>query len=319
MTRDQWARFTAPGEADLLEAALQGVQDAQIAMACIEYRKGDRVQACKWILLATRGPTSQRTRAADKALEDLQAFLQESELEQARRLADAEDPGETPFRQCGETLHDNTGKPHDWSGGTAFLVSREGHYVTCNHCVGKNPALLVITLRPGTATLLGRDERNDIALIKALPDPALEPLKLRTTGPQLGETARSAGYSPMEIQQDNLWCGEGHVTALYPLGQAGTTFALSFALHPGNSGCPILDRSGHLIGMGTSMEKDSRQQAVPKAVRVEAIRRLLQKHNVPFEEARNGPEQSLEDLCKNRGFLDRLRSCSKCDSGAKNG
>ncbi|WP_313899354.1 serine protease, partial [Methylobacterium sp. E-065] len=139
-------------------------------------------------------------------------------------------------------------KPHTASSGTGFFVSRAGHLLTNAHVV-QNCSAIEVNGPNGlvAARLVAQDRTNDLALLKA----EITPVKIAAlrTGVRLGEAVAVFGYplSGMLSTSGNFTLG--NVTALTGLADDSRYFQISAPVQPGNSGGPLVDASGNLIGV----------------------------------------------------------------------
>jgi S1-C subfamily serine protease len=129
--------------------------------------------------------------------------------------------------------------------GSAFLVSRNGYLISAAHVVG---AELYVKVRwaDGLETIgevVRRDNRRDVALIKT--DAARHfPLAMRQEVPTVGEQVYAIG-APSSLQGTVT---RGIVSADRSL--SGFGFIQSdAAVNPGNSGGPLLNDRGEVIGI----------------------------------------------------------------------
>jgi hypothetical protein len=142
-------------------------------------------------------------------------------------------------------------KPREASSGTGFYVSRDGHILTNSHVV-RDCAQIEVSGANGLmpARLVAQDRTNDLALLKV----ATTPLKIAAvrTGVRLGEGVAVFGYplSGMLSTSGNFTLG--NVTALSGLGDDSRYFQISAPVQPGNSGGPLVDANGNLIGVVTA-------------------------------------------------------------------
>ena len=164
--------------------------------------------------------------------------------------------------------------------GTGFLYDAEGHIVTNYHVV-ENAELLIVTMADGTtypAVVVGEDPSTDLAVIHIdtpdLPNPV-----------PLGDS-------------DALHVGQFVVAIGNPFGQQGTlTFGVVSALerviespdgrfigkaiqtdaavNPGNSGGPLLDLDGRVVGVNSQIVSPSQASAgIGFAVPVNTVKRV---------------------------------------------
>lgn len=140
------------------------------------------------------------------------------------------------------------------STGTGFFVSPDGYLVT-NHHVIKDGRKFVVrqgeTVRE--ATLVVVDATNDLAILKVDPGSSVFPY-LPVQGavdPTPGTDAFTIGFP----DPDNLGLApkttKGSITALAGLGDDPRHYQMSVQIQPGNSGGPLIDEVGHVIGVTT--------------------------------------------------------------------
>ena len=130
--------------------------------------------------------------------------------------------------------------------GSAFFISADGVAVTAAHVV-KGCGRLE-SPRWGVVKVLAADPRADLAILKA-PAASGQYVPLRARGPRLGENMAAAGYPLGQLLGPGLKITTGVVSGLSgPQGDRGL-FQLSAPIQPGNSGGPVIDANGALIGV----------------------------------------------------------------------
>lgn len=192
------------------------------------------------------------------------------------------------------------------STGSGFFVNSAGHILTNYHVVAGCYSLRVSP--PGSdAAIKARDWRNDLALLKLLRGSAgrvAQPVRLRSGRARLGETVVAAGYPLRGLTGDGLNVTRGEVSALSGLGGDSRRLQITAPVQPGNSGGPLLDKSGHVLGVVTSKLNAIRAaritgdipQNVNFAIRAEVVRDFLDAHNVPYKTARKSTARSTEQI-----------------------
>ena len=133
------------------------------------------------------------------------------------------------------------------SSGTGFYVSSDGLIVTNAHVAEgcKNPRLA-----SGDAlSMRDLDNSSDLALLSSS-NANTVPLVLRSgRGIRLGSDVVVAGFPLRGILSDDLNVTTGSVSALSGPNNDRRLFQLTAPVQPGNSGGPILDESGNLVGV----------------------------------------------------------------------
>lgn len=142
-------------------------------------------------------------------------------------------------------------KPSDahFYNGTGFFVSTDGNFVTNAHVVEKCEEIKIKT-SDGTvenATLMSADAANDLALLK-VPLTPKGVAKVRI-GVRLGEGIAAFGYPHADLLSTSGNFTLGNVTALAGMGDDSRYFQISAPVQSGNSGGPLLDTSGNVVGV----------------------------------------------------------------------
>jgi S1-C subfamily serine protease len=131
--------------------------------------------------------------------------------------------------------------------GSGFFVSDQGHVLT-NHHVIEGCAKIKSSHYGTSFSLIGKDQKNDLALIKiSQPSPAVAVFRAERRV-MLGEKVVAVGFPLQHILLSGLNVTEGTVSAMGPSGDS-TLIQISAPVQPGSSGGPLLDRFGNVIGM----------------------------------------------------------------------
>jgi serine protease Do len=163
----------------------------------------------------------------------------------------------------------------DDSKGTGFIVSEDGLVVTNRHVVGnsKSPRVHLANGQTHYAKVLSVDSQVDLAVldIDASSLPTL-PLAERYDGAV--ETKVYVIGNPLFF---NGIANEGVTWGLRP-GEEPQMMALQAPIYRGNSGSPVIDPAGEVIGVvfaTSSMERDGQEHGIGLAVPVEYVRKHL--------------------------------------------
>jgi putative serine protease PepD len=159
---------------------------------------------------------------------------------------------------------DGFGAPQAQQGlGSGFVVDRQGHVVTNQHVVDGATSVNVRFWNGATykGTVLGSDPSTDLAVIRvAAPASLLSPLALGdSSAVQVGDGVVAIG-SPFGLEETVT---SGIVSALHRQMTAPNNFAINdsiqtdAAINHGNSGGPLLDLAGRVVGVNSQIESDS--------------------------------------------------------------
>ena len=140
---------------------------------------------------------------------------------------------------------------------TGFMIDASNNYIVTNaHVIKEAAHRLIVENTKGQqfdATAVYVNIANDLAILK-ITDPSFKnllplPYSIRKTGAKLGEPIFMLGYPKQEIVY-----GEGYVSAKNGYLMDTVNCQISTAANEGNSGSPVITKSGELVGIVTSTE-----------------------------------------------------------------
>ena len=137
--------------------------------------------------------------------------------------------------------------------GTGFVVARD-RVMTNQHVIAGCNRILIRTHDNRTleATPPARvDVQRDLALLVVPGDPG-PVLSFRTNAIRRGEGVVTYGFPLSGILSSGPTLTTGEISALAGLGDNQQQFQISAPVQPGNSGGPLLDRQGHVVGVVVS-------------------------------------------------------------------
>ena len=139
------------------------------------------------------------------------------------------------------------------SSGTGFFVSTNGHMVTNNHVIESCDVVKAhYKGKDLDADVLFTDKTNDLAIIKA----NINPNKVFSVSDEdisLLENVIVAGYPLGKKISTSIKTSKGSVTSLAGVGNNFSNFQIDAALNSGNSGGPIMDQKGNVVGVAVEM------------------------------------------------------------------
>lgn len=202
------------------------------------------------------------------------------------------------------------------STGSGFFVTPAGHFVTNEHVVRKCDEVFVKGF--GQAQIIQKDAYNDLALLKLNAPKALPYVKVRSKPVQLGQEIVVFGYPLASILNNGLNVTTGIVSSETGMRNDKRMIQFSAAIQPGNSGGPIVDRSGNLVAVVKSKFSDrfalDRKNFVPQTlnfgVKVEVLSRFLSRNGVQSKKAPAADKpRSVADLAATAKSHTMLVSC----------
>ncbi len=205
------------------------------------------------------------------------------------------------------------------SSGTGFLVSRNGHVLT-NHHVIEGCAEINFQLRgqvPQQATLISSNSNTDLALLQTplISAPAVFRASSRL---RLGDEVIVYGFPLLGdlSSQGNLT--NGIVSALSGLDDDLSRLQMTAQIQPGNSGGPVMNRSGEIVGVVVETanqdffreQRGTDTQNLNFAIRDSLAISFLETNNVDYQMGSGEPESlSIADIAETAQEFTGLIRC----------
>ena len=202
----------------------------------------------------------------------------------------------TCYYRVGSVAHEPS-KEELATTGTGFVVSADGYLVTCAHVVHQ-AASVKVTLgkQSWTGQVVAIDHAQDLAIVKikaqSLPSLAISSAE----DVVLAEPVRVVGYPLSSMLGKGVKITSGTVAGRTEENDEGArSFQIDASVNPGNSGGPIVDENGRVVGVASALLSGFKISEVGFAVPAQEVRRLLQKAGInPSEpkdlKPRSGPE-----------------------------
>jgi S1-C subfamily serine protease len=171
-----------------------------------------------------------------------------NELEGKTRQQDAK------LNQLISTPVKSPGAPQK-SGGTGFLIDGKGYLVTNSHVINGASTLVVVNKgREYIARNVYNDVKNDLAILK-IEDQDWKPVSslpynIRKGSVDLGEEIFTLGYPRNEVVYNR-----GYMSSRSGYNDDTLSIQIAISANPGNSGGPLLDRNGDVIGILSTRDK----------------------------------------------------------------
>ena len=214
-----------------------------------------------------------------------------------------------------------SGKAKSFSG-TGFVVSANGHIVTNHHviegCVGDIKGNLT-----GEAAMVLRvvssDANNDLALLQAPSTTTFKDFaRIRDRSIRSGDSVVAIGFPFHGLLTSDFTVTTGIVSSLSGLRNDSRFLQISAAVQPGNSGGPLFDTTGQIVGVVTGKLDGLRVAAatgnIPEninfAIKTGALRDFLDNSVVPYQTSEPKGELKTTDIAGNARAYTMLISCN---------
>jgi len=164
-------------------------------------------------------------------------------------------------------------------GGTGFAISSNG-YILTNYHVIKDADSLYVQNSKGVSFKVRRvyeDSGNDIAILKitdlSFDNLGAVPYSLKEKSAGIGEAVYTLGYP-----KDDVVLGDGYVSSRTGINGDTLSYQVDLKVNPGNSGGPLLDNNGNIVGLinGKEDKADGAAFAVRSRYIMEALNAIPQ-------------------------------------------
>lgn len=144
--------------------------------------------------------------------------------------------------------------------GTGFLISNNGHILTNRHVIENGDNLTVTFIVNGNkvtrmASLIYIDKNADLAVLKAdIGNLSLKPVPYNFSFGEenLGADVYILGYPIPGLMGQNIKLTDGIISSKSGFQDDTTMYQISAPIQPGNSGSPIFNKAGNVIGVAVS-------------------------------------------------------------------
>jgi serine protease Do len=160
------------------------------------------------------------------------------------------------------------------SGGSGFLIDAKGYIVTNAHVLKGSGAIVVNSKgQEFKATIMEVDQSKDLAILK-ITDEDYHPMKTLPYGIQrsnsdLGEPLFTLGYP-----RNDIVYGEGYLSARTGYDHDSLSYQLQISANPGNSGAPVFNNNGEVIGILST--RQAKAEGVAFAIKSKNIYRMVE-------------------------------------------
>src|SRR5436190_2615696 len=203
--------------------------------------------------------------------------------------------------------------------GTGFVISANGHVVTNQHviegCVGDIQGNLSGE-SPVKLRVVSSDETNDLALLQARTS-FKEIASIRSRPIQPGDSVVAIGYPFHGMLTSDFTVTTGVVNSLSGVLNDTRFLQISAPVQPGNSGGPLLDSNGEVVGMVAAKlnalkfvkATGDMPENINFAIKTGALRDFLDNSVVAYQTIEAKSELKTSDIARNARSFTLLIAC----------
>jgi uncharacterized protein len=184
--------------------------------------------------------------------------------------------------------------------GTGFRVDKSGTILTNNHVI---EGCSIIKIDDNKVDVKSTDASNDLALLQGKPSASVAYFR-SGVGVRLGEDITITGYPLRGVFGDGLNAVTGTISSLSGIRNNTTQFQITAPLNSGNSGGPVLDSSGNIVGVVVSKINNIKAKKLlgeeisgaSFAIKSSVVRNFLDIGNVDYDVRKSNKKMSNSDI-----------------------
>lgn len=194
------------------------------------------------------------------------------------------DPRKVPQEYMPEEKSD----PNAWKGnGSGFFLNQEGYIATNYHVIEGATTLQANFTRNGKvesypASVIATDQQNDLAIIK-ISDSSFRnvsqiPYGLLTRTKDTGSEVFALGYPMADVMGSEVKFTDGKISSKSGIQGDIRVYQISVPIQPGNSGGPLFDMEGNIVGITSSgLNRDYfKSENVNYAIKASYLKTLME-------------------------------------------
>lgn len=195
-------------------------------------------------------------------------------------------------------------------GGTSFAIDPRGYLITSAHVVA-NAAQILVQNNKGEdfrARIVYTDKVKDLAVLKIEDEDFKNlgslPYAFRRSSSELAEPVFTLGFP-----KDEIVYGEGYLSAMSGLKGDTMSSQITISANPGNSGGPVLNKNGELIGILNARQTSA--EGVVFAIKSKYILQTLEelkKVDTNFNSLKIPANTTLRGLDRTKQ-VEKMREC----------
>lgn len=168
------------------------------------------------------------------------------------------------------------------SRGTGFIISKEGFIITCYHVVKGSDSINVTGInndfyKKYDAYIYAKDTINDIALLKI--NDTIQNIDIKYcfkwNNCEKGEEVFTLGFPKVNEMGNEIKLTNGIINSVTGFNNDMTTYQISSPIQPGNSGGPLFNKDGFIIGVVNAKLPNNTFEDVGYAIKSIFVENLL--------------------------------------------
>ena len=204
--------------------------------------------------------------------------------------------------------------------GTGFVISASGHILTNRHVVDGCTDIKgnLGGQAPTALRVVSSDETNDLAVLQGPTATFKDYAKIRDRSIRSGDSVVAIGYPFHGLLSSDFTVTTGIVSSLSGTMNDTRMLQISAAVQPGNSGGPLLDTNGLIVGIVAAKLDAFRvlratgniPENINFAIKTGAIRDFLDNSVVAYETTSPGGELKTAEIANNARAFTLLITCT---------
>lgn len=174
----------------------------------------------------------------------------------------------------------------DWKGnGTGFFISKDGYLATNYHVIEEASEIEIEYIRNGQkqnykAKVIQSDKQNDLAVLK-IDDSSFVPFSsipynFQTSLTDVGSNVFALGYPmALSVMGTEIKFTDGKISSKTGFQGDIATYQMTTPIQPGNSGGPLFDFDGNLIGINSAKIRADVADNVSYAIKSSYLKNLI--------------------------------------------
>jgi len=223
------------------------------------------------------------------ANDDVYGFIDEYNLLSLRFGSIVDEDNEVKYLKLYPTVSSSKKAPKNpsvgdfLSSGTGFAISNDGFIVTNYHVIESADKIVVQLSKVGnhqeySAEVVLSDEKNDLAIIK-INDNNFDslgkiPFVFKQNTSQMGTKVYTLGYPLIDSMGESIKLTDGLISSKMGFQGDISSYQISVPVQPGNSGGPLFDYEGNLIGIVNAKHVDT--ENVSYAIKSSSLKNLIE-------------------------------------------